>query len=134
MLWNTGIPLALNDRKGYPGLYNGDITSSNYNPLGFYSYKIVVKQKQQDYYNVYLPSLRWGQPRKADVSLEWGDGLTGGNAFAPGETVIDELVDTSGIEIGMTFTLNTIPGGVGLSQEFSVVKIISNSQVQVTPA
>jgi hypothetical protein len=134
MLWNTGIPLSLNDREGYPGLYNGDITSPNYNPLGFYTYKIVVKQKQQDYYNVYLPSLLWGQPRKADVSIDWGDGITGGNAFAPGETVIDELVDTSGIEIGMTFTLNTIPGGTGSSQEFSVVKIISNSQVQVTPA
>ena len=136
MLWNTGIPLSLNDREGYPGLYNGDITNANYNPLGFYTYKIVVKQKQQDYYNVYLPSLLWGQPRKADVSIEWGDASGGGNNFAPGETVIDELIDIEGIEIGMTFTLSTITDGTntGDSQEFSVVKIISSTQIQVTPA
>jgi len=135
MLWNTGIPFSLNDREGYPGLYNGDITNANYNPLGFYAYRIVVKQKQQDYYNVYLPSLLFGQPRKADVSIDWGDGVGGGNAFAPGETVIDELKDTEGIEIGMSFTLNTIPGGSGgFSQDFTIVKIISRTQIQVTPA
>ena len=36
-----------------PGLYNSDVTSEDYNPLGWYSYKIVVKQVEQDYYNVY---------------------------------------------------------------------------------
>ena len=35
---------------GWPGLYNGDKTSSKYNPLGWYSYKIVVKQQEQEYY------------------------------------------------------------------------------------
>jgi len=35
---------------------------SSKNPLGFYSYRIVVKQTQQDYYNVYLPSLLQGNP------------------------------------------------------------------------
>ena len=28
-----------------------------YNPLGWYSYKVVVKQTEQDYYNVYLPGI-----------------------------------------------------------------------------
>jgi hypothetical protein len=32
------------------------------NPLGYYSYKVVVKQLQQEYYNVYLPSLLNGIP------------------------------------------------------------------------
>ncbi len=32
------------------------------NSLGWYSYKVVVKQKEQDYYNVYLPSLLSGTP------------------------------------------------------------------------
>ena len=36
-----------------PGLYNSDVASEDYNPLGWYSYKIVVKQVEQDYYNVY---------------------------------------------------------------------------------
>ena len=41
------------EKDGEPGLYNGDATSEDYNPLGWYSYKIVVKQVEQDYYNVY---------------------------------------------------------------------------------
>ncbi len=36
-----------------PGLYNGDVSDPAYNPLGWYSYKIVVKQTEQEYYNVY---------------------------------------------------------------------------------
>ena len=38
-------------------LYEGDIDSSSYNPLGWYSYKVVVQQKEQDYYNVYTPGI-----------------------------------------------------------------------------
>jgi hypothetical protein len=37
---------------GEPGLYN-----ETTNPLGWYSYKIVVKQTEQDYYNVYFPGI-----------------------------------------------------------------------------
>ena len=44
---------SLNPKPGEPGIYNDDITSEDYNPLGWYSYKIVVKQVEQDYYNVY---------------------------------------------------------------------------------
>ena len=43
-------------------LYNGDITSLNYNPLGWYSYKIVVKQTEQEYYNVYNAGAIKGLP------------------------------------------------------------------------
>jgi hypothetical protein len=50
------IPASI-EGFGYPGLYNGDATSSDYNPLGWYSYKVVVKQTEQDYYNVYLPGI-----------------------------------------------------------------------------
>ena len=42
------VPSTLS-KKGYPGLY------STTNPLGYYSYRIVVKQQEQDYYNVYTP-------------------------------------------------------------------------------
>jgi len=34
----------------------------NINPEGWYSYKVVVKQQQQDYYNVYLPGILAGYP------------------------------------------------------------------------
>lgn len=36
--------------------------SYSINPLGWYSYKIVVRQQQQDYYNVYLPGMLNGYP------------------------------------------------------------------------
>jgi len=51
-----------------PGLYNGDQTSDNYNPLGWYSFKIVVKQQQQDYYNAYVAPIMKGYPN--DVEKE----------------------------------------------------------------
>jgi len=44
-----------NQTTGVPGLYNGNANSQDYNPLGWYSFKIVVKQTEQDYYNVYIP-------------------------------------------------------------------------------
>jgi len=34
-----------------------------YNPIGWYSYKIVIKQQEQDYYNVYLPGILNGYPK-----------------------------------------------------------------------
>ena len=42
----------------------GERTRASYdiNELGFYSYRVVVQQKQQDYYNVYLPGIVNGYP------------------------------------------------------------------------
>ena len=40
-----------------PNAYNGDPNDPNYNPLGWYSYKIVVKQPEQEYYNVYTSGI-----------------------------------------------------------------------------
>ena len=34
----------------------------NYNSIGWYSYKVVVRQQEQDYYNVYLPGILDGYP------------------------------------------------------------------------
>ena len=46
----------------WPGIYNGDVTSSDYNPLGWYTYKIVVKQTEQGYYNVYTAGVMQDSP------------------------------------------------------------------------
>jgi len=54
--------IATADEPGEPGIYNGDVNDPNYNPLGWYSYKIVVKQQEQEYYNVYLPGFVNGYP------------------------------------------------------------------------
>ena len=52
--WETISSIRNND-TGEPGIYNETI-----NPLGWYTYKIVVKQTQQDYYNVYFPGILSG--------------------------------------------------------------------------
>jgi hypothetical protein len=48
-------------------IYNGDINSRNYNPYGWYSYKIVVKQQEQEYYNIYTnhPADNWNNESNA---------------------------------------------------------------------
>tara|TARA_Y100001937_G_scaffold128592_1_gene206076 strand:- start:688 stop:4212 length:3525 start_codon:yes stop_codon:yes gene_type:complete len=48
------IPTS-NTVLNYPGLY------SETNPLGYYSYRIVIKQQEQDYYNVYVPGTLAGK-------------------------------------------------------------------------
>ncbi len=45
-----------------PGLYDSSVNSADYKPLGWYSYKIVVKQIEQEYYNVYVPGAMKGTP------------------------------------------------------------------------
>ena len=52
--WET-ISSVRNNDTGEPGIYNATT-----NPLGWYTYKIVVKQTQQDYYNVYFPGILSG--------------------------------------------------------------------------
>ena len=47
ILFNNTIPV--NKTNTYPGIFSVN------NPLGYYSYKIVVQQKEQEYYNVYVP-------------------------------------------------------------------------------
>ena len=70
LLFNETIFSSRNPLTGSPGLYDGDVTSFRYNPLGWYSYKIVVKQTEQDYYNVYLPGVMAAYPK--DETLELG--------------------------------------------------------------
>jgi hypothetical protein len=59
---DSNSPAIANRSLGTPGLYNSDITNASYNPMGWYSYKIVVKQQEQEYYNVYLPGVMKGNP------------------------------------------------------------------------
>jgi len=68
--FNDFIRSTKNETLGTPGLYNGDQTSSDYNPLGWYSFKVVVKQTEQEYYNVYIPSAMACYPLLADREKE----------------------------------------------------------------
>ena len=48
-------PIPNSGKQGYPGLY------SDINPLGYYTYRIVIKQQEQEYYNVYTPGALAGE-------------------------------------------------------------------------
>jgi len=52
---NEVIPESYS-KPGYVGLYSEE------NPIGWYSYKVVVKQQEQSYYNLYVPTLLNGYP------------------------------------------------------------------------
>ncbi len=69
---NPGSGYTLGDLISIPGRIGGTTNASFvYNPAllpnltGWYSYKIVVKQQEQDYYNVYLPSVINGAVNKS---------------------------------------------------------------------
>ena len=71
LLFNSAIDSSKNFNTGRPGIYNGESTSSDYNPLGWYSFKVVVKQTEQEYYNVYLPGIMASYPD--NTTLEVGN-------------------------------------------------------------
>jgi len=52
-----------------PGLYNGNSNNASYNPLGWQTFKIVVKQIQQEYYNVYTAGAMKGSPTDNTIDL-----------------------------------------------------------------
>ena len=60
--FNETIDSTQNLTSLTPGLYDGNVVNASYKPLGWYSYKIVVKQLEQEYYNVYLPGVMKGEP------------------------------------------------------------------------
>ena len=65
----NSIKLLVNELIAPDNAYNGNINSAFYNPLGWYSYKVVVKQTEQDYYNVYLPGIMAGYPEDNIIEL-----------------------------------------------------------------
>ena len=73
--------------SGIPGLYSS--SGNEYNVLGWYSYKIVVKQLEQEYYNVYLPGILNGPP----------DGVTG----------LNDSVDEVGFITLINDNINKVP-------------------------
>jgi hypothetical protein len=69
--FGNSLKVLFNDpiSGGGAGIYNGDTTSVDYNPLGWHSYKIVVKQTEQEYYNVYLPGVMAAYPEDPTKEL-----------------------------------------------------------------
>ena len=95
---------------GYPGLGTLEPKQSYViNPEGWYSYRIVVQQTEQDYYNVYLPGLTNGFPyNSAYLRL-----LTGGSTYTLANNV---ATTTTGSGQGMTVDILEVDINGGLRQ------------------
>ena len=64
-IWTITTDGEINDLYNYndPGEGRLDLKFAySLNQIGWYSYKVVVKQREQDYYNVYLPGMLDGYP------------------------------------------------------------------------
>jgi len=94
------------------------------NSLGWYSYKVVVKQKEQDYYNVYLPSLLSGTPVIKPFELTC--------TCAANSSVF--TVDPIGTMEYLTFPLLRGMKLVSGSNIFFISNILNYTQFEVTTA
>ena len=82
------------------------------NPMGWYSYKVVVKQTEQDYYNVYLPGILNGYPEQpSPATITTTDNLANGAPGSP--TILYPGASTS-------TTFNNLVGGTGYSTDVAV--------------
>ena len=124
---NSGV-LYVKDNLDYPfpgvppvGGTKMDLMERNEN--GFYSYKIVVKQTEQDYYNVYLPSLLNGNPIIKPFKLEVS-GLLGTGTVIDGTPAAADPKTFLLLE-GMNFTVG--------STEYTVTNIVTNDQFTYSP-
>jgi hypothetical protein len=86
-----------------------------YNPIGWYSYKIVVKQQEQDYYNVYLPGMLNGYPKSQTSGSQVvysGSGVTATSTLENGinttQFPVSETGNTSHIVL-INDNINKVP-------------------------
>ena len=124
VLFNAPIP-STSSNLGYVGLY--DETT---NPLGWYSYKMVVKQQEQSYYNVYLPTILNGYPQDVFRGTELSEGpgaLT--DSITTNQTDFNAGTYTG--EVGVTAGYTTSGSGTGLIISV-IVSATSNSAQTVT--
>ncbi len=63
------------------------------NELGWYSYKVVVKQQEQDYYNVYLPGIIKGYPDQTGVSPKIDFPSTPTGSFISNTVLINDNIN-----------------------------------------
>jgi len=69
-----------------------------YNPIGWYSYKIVVKQQEEDYYNVYLPGMLNGYPK----NQTYGSQVVYSGSGATAASVLQNGVNTTQFPVSET--------------------------------
>jgi len=113
------------DGPGAPGLYNPTI-GANYNPLGWYSYKIVVRQQEQDYYNVYLPGILNGYPLQISTTPVAAQSNDTYNANA----VAIQLKSSPGVAVGDRITNS---GGSIIATVTGITENVTGSLLSTTP-
>ena len=89
-------------------------SANSFNTTGWYSYKVVVRQQEQDYYNVYLPGILNGYPLQYAVSPEYAQ--------------LASTVNVGDVQIQLTTSPSAIPGYVVKLSGMIVATINSISQ------
>ena len=98
--FESEIPSSISGLENYPGLFDKSTTTQGAtNPLGWYSYKVVVKQTEQEYYNCYIPGGLSGVPIYNNVStaLSYANIYDIGNISVYGDNINKIPKDTTDI-------------------------------------
>ena len=121
------LSVTFNDSDIVSQVYDGDINSETYNPYGWYSYKIVVKQQEQEYYNIYTnhPADNWNNESNSHdevLGFTWIS-LYGNNINKAPRDVneIDEI--TEGVAGSDTLVFPKVVKGEGSENNKSVLGI-----------
>jgi len=113
------------------------------NPIGWYSYKVVVKQQEQEYYNSYLPGMLNAYPdaQTSDSNVKYIQAAFGNaNATSGGTTIsVTRTQSTETIVVGMQVNNVTSPFSnpqpvtvVGVTQGAGTTTVTTNQNATVT--
>ena len=81
-------------------------TDAGYNATGWYSYKVVVRQQEQEYYNVYLPGILSGYPSQFSITPVAATTIPV-TTYPSGATLI-QIQTSPNITIGYEIKLNSM--------------------------
>ena len=93
------------------------------NTLGWYSYKVVVRQRQQDYYNVYLPGILDGYPLQISTSP-----ITGVSSASYSANVTQIVLNSAPVGLSSGMVINSAAG-----VELGTVNSFSGTTINITP-
>ena len=116
---NRSNLLDNNVGTGTPGVFSYDeYTSSAMNPLGWYTYKVVVKQQEQSYYNIYLPGIINSYPA-GPIAIAAGSSQTAIQNPGTNYSNAAALPTVGGAGTGLTVTIQT-DTGTGVVTDVSI--------------
>ena len=96
------------------------------NKLGWYSYKVVVKQQAQEYYNAYLSNIS-SRPNLTPLSVTSNNGIV----LAVTQITVTNAADLKGAQVGDLVTGNNIAVPQGGNLPVAITKLISSTQFEI---